>query len=69
MACKQVRTDDPDFELAEHQHMMVVKGGPHIAAVHDDIEWNPRLRTLSFFMDYYRGKDLERLVYMMRAAE
>jgi hypothetical protein len=69
MACKQVRIDDPEFAIEKQKHLIVVKGGPHIAAFQSDIEWNPELRTLSFFMDYYRGKDLERIILMMRAAE
>jgi hypothetical protein len=48
--------------------MIAVKGGPYIASVHEDVEWNPDTKTLSFFMDYYRGKDLDRVVQMLQAA-
>jgi hypothetical protein len=48
--------------------MALVKGGPYIATVHDDVEWNPETNTLSFFMDYYKGEDLERLVPFLLAS-
>ncbi|KAH7132292.1 kinase-like domain-containing protein [Dendryphion nanum] len=67
MACKQIQTDNLDFALEEHRHMSVVKGGPHIAVVHHDVEWNPHTRTLSFFMDYYEGKDLDRIIHILLA--
>ncbi|KAF2709873.1 kinase-like protein [Pleomassaria siparia CBS 279.74] len=67
VACKQIETDNLDFALDEHRHMTLVRGGPHIAAVHDGIEWNAKTKTLSFFMDYYKGKDLNRQVEMLRA--
>jgi hypothetical protein len=63
-----VRTDDPEFALAEHTHMTLVRGGPHIVQVHDDVEWNPSKRTLSFFMDYHKRNDLDRVVNMVEAA-
>ncbi|KAF2659831.1 kinase-like protein [Lophiostoma macrostomum CBS 122681] len=68
VACKQVLTDDKEFALAEHTHMTLVRGGPHIVAVHDDVEWNSSTKTLSFFMDYHKGKHLDRLVNMLAAA-
>lgn len=48
--------------------MTRVRGGPHIAAVHDGLEWNTKTKSLSFFMDYYKGKDLDRQVQILRAA-
>ncbi|ORY09003.1 kinase-like domain-containing protein [Clohesyomyces aquaticus] len=68
LACKQIQTNDPDFALQEQRHMTLVRGGPHIAAVHDEVEWNSTTKTLSFFMDYYKGKDLDRQVETIRAA-
>lgn len=68
LACKQIQTPNPHFALNEHRNMALVKGGPYIATVHDDVEWNSRTKTLSFFMDYYKGKDLERLVHVMQAS-
>jgi hypothetical protein len=48
--------------------MASVKEGPYIVTVHEDVEWNPMANTLSFFMDYYKGKDLERLIHVLRAS-
>ena len=49
--------------------MRIVKGGPHIAEVIGDIEWNPRTATLSIFMNYYEGKDLDQQVHIMGSNE
>ena len=48
--------------------MKALRGAPHIAALHDGLEFNRKTSTLSFFMDYYRGKDLDRQVQMLRGA-
>ena len=48
--------------------MRALRGAPHIAALHDGLEFNRKTSTLSFFMDYYRGKDLDRQVQMLRGA-
>jgi hypothetical protein len=48
--------------------MRALRGAPHIAALHDGLEYNRKTNTLSFFMDYYRGKDLDRQVQMLRGA-
>lgn len=47
--------------------MSMVKEGPHIAVVHDEVEWNPETQSLSIFMDYYEGKDLDPLVRILQA--
>lgn len=67
VACKQVHTNDPDAALSEYKIMRRVRGAPHIVVVHDEVEWNPRTQTLTFFMDYYEGKDLDSVVHMLRA--
>ncbi|KAJ4343466.1 hypothetical protein N0V87_000232 [Didymella glomerata] len=46
--------------LDEYDHMKALRGAPHIATLHDGLEFNRKTNTLSFFMDYYRGKDLDR---------
>ena len=48
--------------------MKALRGAPHIATLHDGLEFNRKINTLSFFMDYYRGKDLDRQVQMLRGA-
>lgn len=48
--------------------MKALRGAPHIATLHDGLELNRKTNTLSFFMDYYRGKDLDRQVHMLRGA-
>ncbi|KAF2257894.1 kinase-like protein, partial [Lojkania enalia] len=68
VACKQIQTNDPRLALEEHRHMTLVKRGPQIVAVHNEVEWNSNSRTLSFFMDFYKGKDLDRQIVTMRAS-
>lgn len=68
VACKQVHLDDAEAALDEYDHMKALRGTPHIAALHDGLEFNKKTKTLSFFMDYYRGKDLDRQVQMLRGA-
>ncbi|KAI8943174.1 hypothetical protein NX059_001203 [Plenodomus lindquistii] len=48
--------------------MRSLRGVPHIATLHDGLEYNRRTETLSFFMDYYKGKDLDRQIQMLRGA-
>lgn len=48
--------------------MKALRGAPHIAALHNGLEYNRKTDTLSFFMDYYRGKDLDRQIQMLRGA-
>lgn len=67
VACKQIQIKNLDFALKEIRHMNLVRGGPHIGAVHDGLEWNVKTRSLSFFMEYYKGKDLDRQVQMLKA--
>jgi serine/threonine protein kinase len=68
VACKQVRLENAEAALDEYDHMKALRGAPHIAALHDGLEFNRKTSTLSFFMDYYRGKDLDRQVQMLRGA-
>lgn len=68
VACKRVQAPNPQFALTEYQNMAAVRGGPSIVNVHDDVEWDPTARTLSFFMDYYKGKDLDRIVHVLQAS-
>jgi serine/threonine protein kinase len=68
VACKQVRFENAEAALDEYDHMKALRGAPHIAALHDGLEFNTKTQTLSFFMDYYRGKDLDRQVQMLRGA-
>ncbi|KAF3010004.1 hypothetical protein E8E13_011397 [Curvularia kusanoi] len=68
VACKQVRSENAEAALDEYDHMKALRGAPHIAALHDGLEYNRKTSTLSFFMDYYRGKDLDRQVQMLRGA-
>lgn len=63
-----MQVENAEAALDEYDHMRALRGGPHIAALHDGLEWNPSTKTLSFFMDYYKGKDLDRQVQMMRGA-
>lgn len=48
--------------------MKALQGAPHIAMLHHGIEVNRKTNSLSFFMDYYKGKDLDRQVHMLRGA-
>jgi hypothetical protein len=48
--------------------MKTLRGAPHIATLHDGLELSRKSNTLSFFMDYYKGKDLDQQVKMMRGA-
>jgi len=48
--------------------MKALRGAPHIATLHDGIEGNRKTNSLSFFIDYYKGKDLDRQVQMLRGA-
>ena len=68
VACKQVRFENAEAALDEYDHMKALRGAPHIATLHDGLEFNRKTSTLSFFMDYYRGKDLDRQVQMLRGA-
>ncbi|KAF3046903.1 hypothetical protein E8E12_006534 [Didymella heteroderae] len=68
VACKQVRIENAEAALDEYDHMKVLRGAPHIATLHDGLEFNKKTNTLSFFMDYYRGKDLDRQVQMLLGA-
>ncbi|KAH3913304.1 hypothetical protein HBI56_085230 [Parastagonospora nodorum] len=68
VACKQVQRENAEAALDEYDHMKALRGAPHIAALHDGLEYNRKTNTLSFFMDYYRGKDLDRQVQMLRGA-
>lgn len=68
VACKQVHFEDAEAALDEYDHMKALRGAPHIAALHDGLEYNRKTSTLSFFMDYYKGKDLDRQVQMLRGA-
>jgi serine/threonine protein kinase len=68
VACKQVQLENAEAALDEYDHMKALRGAPHIAALHDGLEYNRKTDTLSFFMEYYRGKDLDRQVQMLRGA-
>jgi serine/threonine protein kinase len=68
VACKQVQLENAEAALDEYDHMKALRGAPHIATLHDGLEYNRKSSTLSFFMDYYRGKDLDRQVQMLRGA-
>lgn len=68
VACKQVQVADAETALDEYDHMRLLRGAPHIATLHDGLEYNRRTGTLSFFMEYYKGKDLDRRVQMLRGA-
>ncbi|KAF2865140.1 kinase-like domain-containing protein [Massariosphaeria phaeospora] len=68
VACKQIQYKDVDVALDEHEHMTWLRGGPNIATVHEELEWNTKTQTLSFFMNYYKGKDLDRQVQVLRGA-
>jgi hypothetical protein len=59
VAYKQVRLENAEAALDEYDHMKALRGAPHIATLHDGLEFNRKTSTLSFFMDYYRGKDLD----------
>lgn len=48
--------------------MRLLRGASPIATLHDGLELNQKKNTLSFFMDYYKGKDLDRQVQMLRGA-
>jgi hypothetical protein len=48
--------------------MRLLRGAPHITTLHDGLEFNRKTNTLSFFMDYYKGKDLDRQVQMLKGA-
>ncbi|KAH7386102.1 kinase-like domain-containing protein [Pyrenochaeta sp. MPI-SDFR-AT-0127] len=48
--------------------MRSLRGAPHIATLHDGLEFNRRTSILSFFMDYYKGKDLDRLIQLLNGA-
>lgn len=48
--------------------MKALRGAPHIVNLHDGLEFNRKAGTLSFFMDYYQGKDLDRQVQLLRGA-
>lgn len=63
-----MRSENTQAALDEYDHMKALRGAPHIAALHDGLEFNRTTGTLSFFMDYYRGKDLDRQVQMLRGA-
>jgi len=68
VACKQVQLENAEAALDEYDHMRSLRGAPHIATLHDGLEYNRKTSTLSFFMDYYKGKDLDRQVQMLRGA-
>ncbi|KAF1835165.1 kinase-like protein [Decorospora gaudefroyi] len=68
VACKQVQLDNAEAALDEYDHMRLLRGAPHIATLHDGLEFSRKTNTLSFFMDYYRGKDLDRQVQMLKGA-
>jgi serine/threonine protein kinase len=68
VACKQVHVDNAEAALDEYDHMKLLRGAPHIVTLHDGLEYNRKTSTLSFFMDYYKGKDLDRQVQMLRGA-
>ncbi|KAF2822201.1 kinase-like protein [Ophiobolus disseminans] len=68
VACKQVRLENAEAALDEYDHMKSLRGAPHIATLHDGLEYNRKTSTLSFFMDYYKGKDLDRQVQMLKGA-
>jgi hypothetical protein len=52
VAYKQVQLDEADAALDEYDHMRLLRVAPHIAALHDGLEYNRKTSTLSFFMDY-----------------
>ncbi|KAF3038939.1 hypothetical protein E8E11_005167 [Didymella keratinophila] len=65
----QVRDDhNAAAALDEYNHMKALRGAPHIATLHDGLEFNRKTDALPFFMDYYRGEDLDRQVQMLRGA-
>lgn len=66
--CKQVQLENAEAALDEYDHIKALRGAPHIAALHDGLEYNRKTSTLSFLMDYYRGKDLDCKVQMLRGA-
>jgi serine/threonine protein kinase len=68
VACKQVQLSNAEAALDEYDHMKALRGAPHIATLHDGIELNRKTSTVSFFMDYYKGKDLDRQVQMLKGA-
>lgn len=46
--------------------MVHLQGGPYIAALHEEIEYNESTQTLSLFMDFYRVKELDRQIQKLR---
>lgn len=60
--------DNAETALDEYDCMRSLRGAEHIATLHDGLELNRRTGILSFFMDYYKGKDLDRQVQMLRGA-
>jgi hypothetical protein len=60
-----VQAQNGEAALDEYDHMKALRGAPYIAALHDGLEYNHKTSTLSFFMNYYRGKDLDRQVQML----
>ncbi|KAH8722744.1 kinase-like domain-containing protein [Phaeosphaeriaceae sp. PMI808] len=68
VACKQVAADNAEAALDEYDYMKTLRGAPHIATLHDGLEYNRKTGTVAMFMDYYKGKDLDRQVKMMRGA-
>jgi hypothetical protein len=68
VSCKQVQLEYVEVALDEYDHMKILRGAPHIATLHDGLEYNRKTITLSSFIDYYKGKDLERQVQVLRSA-
>ncbi|PSN66131.1 kinase-like protein [Corynespora cassiicola Philippines] len=68
LACKQIQFSDVKAALSEYDHMKLLRDGPHIAAIHYGLEFSHATETLSFFMDYYKGKDLDRHVRLLKGA-
>ncbi|KAF1924121.1 kinase-like protein [Didymella exigua CBS 183.55] len=64
----KVCLENAEAALDEYDHMKAPRGAPHIVALHDGLELNRKTNNLSIFMGYYRGKDLDRQVQMLRGA-
>jgi hypothetical protein len=59
VACKEVQLENAGSARDEYDHMKTLRGAPHIATLHHGLEYNRKTGTLSFFMDNYKGKDLD----------
>jgi hypothetical protein len=46
-----VQLENAEAALDEYDHMKMLRGAPHIATLHDGLEYNRTTRTLSLFME------------------